>query len=388
MEISEIINHYGEERNNYYKAVSPPIFQNSIFCFNTIDELREGLKDELNTPFYTRGLNPTVLSLRKKLAALEKTDDALVFASGCAAISAAVISSVKQNDHVICVENPYSWTNVLLTNLLKKFGVSTTFVDGKDIQNFKAAIQDNTTLIYLESPNSITFELQDLSAVAELAKENNITTICDNSYSTPLNQNPISLGIDIVVHSASKYLGGHSDIVAGVLCSSKERVRKIFESELMTLGGILSPNDAWLMMRGIRTLELRVNKATENGFKVLDYLENHPLVEKVLHPFSQNNPQLELAKKQMKPCGGLFSVYIKADNIEEIDRFINYLQKFIIACSWGGYESLVFPMAALSSSENYANGDKPWNLVRFYTGLEDADELINDIDNAFKNMKH
>ena len=220
MDISHILNHLGEERENYFNSVSPPIIQTSNFCFKTVDEMRKALQIEFEIPFYTRGYNPTVAILRKKIAALEKSEDALIFGSGSAAIAAAVMSSVKSGEHVICVQKPYSWTNKLLNNLLSKYGVETTMIDGISAENFQKAIQKNTRLIFLESPNSWTFEMQDISAICKLAKKKNITTIIDNSYSSPLFQQPVSLGADMVVHSATKYLSGHSDVVCGVLCGT------------------------------------------------------------------------------------------------------------------------------------------------------------------------
>lgn len=385
-QLARILNHLGEDREHYQRAVSPPIMQTSIFSFSSVDEMRKGLETEFETPFYTRGYNPTVAMLGKKIAALASAEMALVFASGSAAVSAAVISAVKAGDHVICVQKPYSWTFKLLTNLLSQFGVESTFIDGTALSHYEHAIQPNTTLIYLESPNSLTFELQDIEAVAQLAKKHNITTIIDNSYATPLYQKPLEMGIDMTVHSASKYLNGHSDIVAGVLCTSKVRGDQIFASELMTLGGIISPNDAWLMIRGLRTLELRLERSANNAEIIVPFLEAHPKVEKVLFPFSPNHPQYELAKKQMDGCGGLFSILLKADDIPAVERFCNSLEFFHIACSWGGYESLQFPVCALYDSLNYNNPELPWNMVRMYLGVEDAEVLKADLLQALNNI--
>jgi len=386
MEISDIINHLGEDRENYYNSISPPIFQSSNFCFPNVKTLRESLKKELEVPFYSRGYNPTVGILRKKMAALEGAEDALVFASGSAAMAASVMSVVKKGDHVVCVDKPYSWTNKLLNNYLVEYGVETAMIDGTDIENFKKAIKPNTKLFVLETPNSLTFELQDLEEVANLAKENNIQTICDNSYSTPLLQQPISMGIDMVVHSASKYIGGHSDLVAGVLCGSKERIESIFSSEFMTIGGIISPQEAWLMIRGLRTLKIRVEKSCNTTKKVVEFLENHPKVEKMYFPFSTSHPQYELAKKQMSDCGGMFSILLKAEEMAEVERFCDSLKKFLMACSWGGHESLLFPICALLDSQNYQHDYVPWNLIRFYIGLEEPETLITDLDQAFEEI--
>ena len=382
MELSKIINQLGEEHGKYFNAVAPPIIQTSNFCYSTVEEMRSAIVNEFDDPVYTRGNNPTVEILRKKLAALEKTDDCLVTASGVAAITTSVTANLNKGDHVICVKKPYSWTNHFFSNILKKFGIETTFIDGTDIQNFKVALRQNTSLFYLESPNSWTFELQDLRQVSQLAKENGITTIIDNSFSTPLYQNPIEYGIDVVVHSASKYLTGHSDAVAGVICGSNEMIRKIFSNEFMTFGGIISPFNAWLMIRGLRTLELRLEKSSENAHKVIDFLEGQPLVEKIIYPHHQSHRQYELAKAQMKNSSGLFSVFLKTRDTDKIKRMCESLEYFKLAVSWGGYESLVFPAITTYDPSVSVNPDLPVNMLRIYTGLENARVLIEDIDKA------
>jgi len=385
MDISYILNQLGEDREEYYGAVAPPVFQTSNFCFKSVAEMREKLKCELETPFYSRGFNPTVAILRKKVAALEGAEDSLVFSSGSAAVAAAVMSVLKAGDHVVCVEKPYSWTNNLLTKYLSKYGVTSTFVNGTELVNFENAIQSNTKLIYLESPNSLTFEMQDLDGMANLAKSKNICTIIDNSYNSPINQRPISFGIDIVVHSATKYLNGHSDVVAGVVCSSKERIMKMMSEEFMTIGGIISAQDAAMILRGLRTLELRINRSAESAEKVVYFLEKHTKIKQVNYPFSSTNPQLHLAKKQMKQGGGLLSIVLDVEKTEPVEIFCDSLKRFLMATSWGGYESLVFPICALGASKSFEN-PLPWNLVRLYIGLEDADLLIEDLKQALDKM--
>lgn len=381
MDISHILNHLGEERDEYYGAVAPPVFQTSNFCFKTVSEMREKLTHELETPFYTRGYNPTVATLRKKLAALEGMEDALVFSSGSAAVAAAVMSVVKAGDHVVCVRKPYSWTNNLLSKYLAKYGITHTFVSGGEAADFEKEIRENTKLIYLESPNSLTFEMQDIEAIAKLAKSKNITTIIDNSYNSPLNQSPAKMGIDIVLHSGTKYINGHSDVVCGVVCANHERIMKMFAEEYMTIGSCISPQDAAMILRGLRTLELRVNRSAETAKKISDFAEKHPKIKQVHYPFSSKNPQLALAKKQMKQGGGLISVVIDAKDEAGVERFCDSLQRFLMATSWGGYESLVFPLCALAASKSFEN-PLPWNMVRLYIGLEDADLLIKDLNQA------
>ena len=382
MDISYILNELGEDREAHFGSVSTPIYQSSNFCFPNVAAMRSCLADEMDVPFYTRGNNPTVTVLRKKLAALEGAEEALVFASGSAAVGAAVMSGLKAGDHVVCVQKPYSWTTKLLDKILGRFGVESTYIDGTKIENWEAACKPNTKLFMLESPNSWTFELQDIPAVAALAKSKGIRTVIDNSYASPLNQQPIAMGIDITVHSASKYLSGHSDMVAGVLCCSRKIAEEIFQGEYMTLGGIISPNEAWLMIRGLRTLQIRMDRVAETTPKVVAFLEQHPKIEKPIYPFAESHPQHELAKKLMKKGTGQFSILLKADDIAACERFSDSLKRFLLACSWGGHESLIFPMCTLYDSMNYKGSPLPWNFFRFYTGLEDADALIADLAQA------
>ncbi len=385
MDLNHILTHLAEDRKKYFNAMVPPIIQSSNFVFDTLDDFRGAFIDELNHHIYTRGNNPTNNILRKKLAALEATEDALVFGSGAAAIAAAVIGCVQAGDHVVCVQSPYSWTYKLLTSFLARFGVSHTFVEGSSIEAIEAAIQDNTRLLYLESPNSVMLELQDLEACAQVAKKRGILTAIDNSYASPIFQQPAKLGIDIVLHSGTKYLSGHSDVVVGVLCASKALVKKIFESEYMTLGAILSPNDASLVIRGLRTLPLRMQRSQESAKTIVARLEAHPWVERVIYPFAESHPQHALAQRQMSGAGGLFSVLFKAENIAEMEAFFHRLQRFLLAVSWGGHESLALPFCAFYNVPKRDDTTIPWNLVRFYIGLEDADWLWEDLKNAMDN---
>jgi cystathionine beta-lyase/cystathionine gamma-synthase len=287
MDLSYILNEPGEDREFYFNAVVPPIVQTSNFAFPTLADMRVGLTNDYHTYTYTytRGNNPTVEILRKKLAALEGAEDALVFASGSAAVAAAVASHVKSGDHIISVAKPYSWTAKLMQEWLPRFGVSTTFVDGTQAENFRKAIRPKTRIIYLESLNSFPFELQDLEAVSQLAQAQGILTMIDNSYASPLYQQPISLGIDLAIHSATKYIGGHSDAVAGVVCGTKAAMQKICAGEYMTFGAIAAPLTAWLLLRGLRTLPLRMERSSQTAQRVIAYLEGNPHVEKVIYLF-------------------------------------------------------------------------------------------------------
>ncbi|MBL0191558.1 MAG: PLP-dependent transferase [Saprospiraceae bacterium] len=379
--ISEILNELGENREDYFQAVAPPIIQSSNFHFKTLDSFREKIVNEWTSNIYTRGNNPTVHILRKKIAALEGAEDSIITSSGSAAIAMAVISQVKAGDHVICIQNPYSWTYKLLTNLLARFGVESTFIDGTNNANFIKATKDNTKLIYLESPNSLTFEVQDLRFVANFARENNIITAIDNTHCTPIYQNPLSFGIDIVIHSASKYLNGHSDILGGVICANNHIIRQIAKQEYMILGSIISPNDAFLMIRGLRTLALRVERSDSSCRYIVDHLAQNPKIKKIYYTQDPNHPQASLIKSQMKGNGGLFSLELNTDSMQEVEDFVHSLRHFLFAVSWGGHESLIFPTCAFYGVQ----GIKPYlpfQFIRFYIGLEDRDLLLQDIIQA------
>ncbi len=384
MELSYILNHLGEDRDQYYQAVSPPVIQTSNFVFPDLPSFRAAFSDELTHHVYSRGNNPTVQILRKKLAALEQTEDCLVFSSGAAAIAVAVMGNVSSGDHVICQSRPYSWTYTLLSKLLPRFGVETTFIDATQPQNIEAARKPNTRLLYLESPNTMTFEIQDLSWCSTWAKKHGIVTLIDNSFASPLYQQPARFGIDIVLHSGTKYLNGHSDVVVGVLCASKNMVQRLFQTEFMTLGAILSAHDAALVIRGLRTLPLRLERSTKSAEVILARLAQHPKVSKIYHPWYLSEEQTALARRQMSGCGGLFSVDFKTDSMEKMEAFVHALKAFSMAVSWGGHESLVIPTIGFYKIPGKPQPSLPFSFVRFYIGLEDPEFLWKDLERALE----
>ncbi len=386
MDISYILNEFAEDRENYFNAVSPPIMQTSNFVFNTVDEMRNAFADEYAVYLYSRGKNPTVEILRKKLAALDGAEDCLVFNSGAAAIFVAVLANVKAGDHIVSVEKPYTWAQRMFDVILPRFGVTTTYIDGRDIENFERAILPNTTVIYLESPNSWDYALQDLKAVAELAKAENITTIIDNSYCTPLYQKPIEMGIDISMQTATKYISGHSDTLGGVLTGSAAMMERIFNSEYMTVGSGISPFNAWLLIRGMRTLPTRLDRITASTQKVIDYLKQHPKVESLLFPLDESFPQYELAKQQMNGACGLLTFIIKADHIGQIEKFCEDLQHIFMAVSWGGHESLIIPKCSSIRPEIFDTANREHRMLRLYVGLEDPEYIIKDLGQAFEKL--
>jgi len=381
MNQSFIINQLAEDRANYFNAVAPPIIQTSNFAYPTVDEFAAAVANEKNEPIYTRGNNPTVDMLCKKMAALEGAEDCLMVGSGAAAITNSVVSQVSARDHIICVKDPYSWANHLMSKILTRFDVQTTFIDGTKIENFENACTERTRLIYLESPNTWTFELQDLEAISSFAKQKGIATIIDNSYCTALCQRPIELGIDMVIYSATKYYNGHSDVVAGAICGSEEKITNIFHNEFMTFGNILAPQNAWLMLRSLRTLPLRLKRSSESTVRIIEYLQGSAKVERIWYPFQENNPQLELAHKQMQMPMGMFTIALKNRDPRSIKKFCESLENFLIAVSWGGHESLIMPKCAFVGAD-----DPQVSMIRFYIGLEDADVLIDDLGQSLQHV--
>ncbi|MBS1512418.1 MAG: PLP-dependent transferase [Bacteroidetes bacterium] len=386
MDLSYIINELAEDREQYFNAIAPPIMQSSNFAFKTVDEMRKAFADEYSTYLYSRGRNPTVDILRTKLAALDGAEDCLVFNNGAAATFAAVLANVKSGDHIVCVNKPYTWTQKLCNDILPRFNVSTTYIDGTKIENFERAILPNTSLIYLESPNSWEYQLQDLKAVAALAQSENIVTIIDNSYCTPIYQKPIEMGIDLAMQTATKYISGHSDTLGGVLSGKKEMIERIFNSEYMNIGSGIQPFNAWLLIRGLRTLPARLDRITASTQKVVAYLKQHPKVESVIFPFDESFPQYTLAKQQMKGACGLLTFIIKADRMQQIETFCESLQHFFMAVSWGGHESLIIPKCSGINPAEFDASNREHRMLRLYVGLEDADYLINDMEQAFKKV--
>jgi cystathionine beta-lyase/cystathionine gamma-synthase len=383
MDTSFIINELGEDRENYFNAVAPPIIQTSNFAFKKVEDLRKAFEDEMSGYLYSRGLNPTVDILRKKLAALDGAEDALVFNSGASAVFAGVFANVRSGDHIVSVNQPYTWARKMFDDVLPRFGVTTTYIDGTTIENFERAILPNTTVIYLESPNSWTYALQDLKAVADLAKSEGIVTLIDNSYCTPLYQRPIDLGIDMAMQTATKYIGGHSDTVGGVLTGSAAMMKKIFDSEYMNMGVGATPFNAWLLLRGLRTLPARLSRVTATTAAMVSWLKQQPKVEEVIFPFDPSFPQYELAKKQMTGACGLVTIVIKAGKMEEIVTFCESLRHMLMAVSWGGHESLAMPRCASLLPSQFDPANREHRMIRMYFGLEEPAYLQADIEQAF-----
>lgn len=386
MEISQIINELGEDRELYFNAVAPPIMQTSNFAFTKVSDLSKAFEDEMAGYLYSRGLNPTVDILRKKLAALDGAEDCLIFNNGAAAIFAAIFANIKSGDHIVSVKAPYTWVQRMLDVILPRFGVTSTYVDGTTVENWEKATQENTTFYYLESPNSWDFAIQPIKGIAALAKSKGITTLIDNSYCTPLYQKPIEMGIDMAMQTATKYIGGHSDTLGGVLCGTHAMMKKIFDSEYLNIGSGIQPFNAWLLIRGLRTLPARIDRITRSTAEVVQFMKQHPKVESVLFPLDESFPQYELAKHQMKGACGLFTFILRTEKRESIVSFCESLQHIMMAVSWGGHESLVIPKCAGIAPKDFDAANKEHRFIRIYVGLEEPKYLINDLEQALEKI--
>ena len=389
--IETLLAHFAEDRAAYEGAVVPPLFQNSLFTFESWEAIDEAFEDRANTPIYSRGVNPTVRMVEEKLARLAGGARAKLFGSGMAAISAAVLHVLHPGDHVITINNVYGpASNLLNVYLRKKMNISTTFVSGESVSEIKGAITERTRLIYLESPSSAVFSLQDIRAVADLAKARGIPTIIDNTWATPFFQQPLAMGIDLEVHSCSKYLGGHSDLVAGVVIGSEEALTAIAVQEYELLGGKMAPFEAWLILRSLRTLPMRMHTHQENALAVARFLETHPKIKAVRYPGLESFPQYALGQQQMQGYSGLLSFTLATEDIAEIKAFFNSLTVFQIGVSWGGHESLIYAPAISYLKELPAAQFKKLGIalgdMRISVGLENYNDLIRDLAQALERI--
>jgi methionine-gamma-lyase len=371
---------------NQTSAVTAPIWQTSTFTANPPQQLAVLGEAIRPSEFYTRYGNPTHQQVEATIAALEGGEAALVASSGMGAIFAAVMSLLQAGDHIVAQRNHYGGSAKMFRDLLPRWRIETTVVDQTKTEEFAQAIRPNTKLIYIESPSNPLLHITDIRAVAQLAKTHGITTMIDNTFATPVNQTPLELGIDVVVHSATKYLGGHHDLTAGIIVSSKTLVDNIWDFSLMS-GAILGPFDGWLLQRGLKTLGLRVECQNRNGLALAQFLESQPAVERVNYPGLESHPQHEVARRQMSGFGGMLSIELKG-GFQKVNTFIGKLKLAKCAVSLGGVETVVAHVAAMwghqhSAEQRRAAGISD-GLVRISVGVEDEKDLIGDFAQALE----
>ena len=377
-----ITSHYGEEFEHYYNAVVPPIFMNSLNVFETVDDYYDSDKTDKHVYCYGRVQNPTVRILEDKAAALEQGTGALAFASGMAAATTAVLTVCKAKSHVVCIRSAYGHLKTFLNEYCREhLDMSVTYVKGDDTEEFEHAVTDQTDLIILESPSSVVLSLQDIHAVSEIAKKHHAYVYIDNSFCTPIYQKPLLLGADIVMHTASKYMGGHSDIIGGILAVEDEELMARLRQQRELFGGIIGPMEAWLIIRGLRTMEVRVERHQATAMEIAEFLESHPKVRKVYYPGLLSHPQHELMKRQQGGNTGLLSFEIKG-SVEQAKEVAQRLKIFKIGVSWGGFESLVCMPHARQDAESCRFLGADQNVLRIHCGLEGAEVLKADLENA------
>ena len=378
--------HTGEEFNKT-KAVVTPIFQTSTYLAEDIESFALSTTTPKSPEFYHRHGNPNNSQAAAVVAKLEKTEDALILATGMAAISSAILAVVQAGDHIVAQKAHYAASLTFFRDFLLQYGIEVTQVDQTDKQAFEAAIKPNTKLIFIETPSNPNLDITDLEYIGQLGKKHGIPTMIDNTFASPINQVPADFGIDIIVHSATKYLGGHSDLTAGAVCGSSEYIAKVWRRSLL-LGASLSPFDSWLLLRGMKTLALRVRQINENALALAKWLETQSLIKKVNYVGLESHPQHALAKAQMKGFTGMLTIEVEgnddAQQFERAQTLLNELHIFQNAVSLGGVESLISHPASMWVAQQ-KDGKAPafsLGLLRVSVGIEHIDDIIKDWEQA------
>lgn len=381
------LTHTGDEYDKYLNAVVPPIFMNSLHVFDKFEDYCNVNVFEKDNFIYGRSSNPTTHILERKVAELENGVRGVAFSSGMSAATAAIMATSSAGSHLVCMRDVYQPVKRFIHGVcIPKFDMSVTYISGNDLEELEHAIQPNTSVIILESPATFVFRVVDLKKVAEIAKKHNVKTYIDNTCLTPIFQKPLDLGIDIVMHTMSKYIGGHSDIIGGILVSKDEELMKKIMGEMREwFGGILGPMEAWLATRGLRTLNARLQQHQTTAMDVADFLEKSSKVKKVNYTGLESHPHREIIKKQQKGHTSLMSIELDTSP-EKAVEFIDNLHMFGKGCSWGGFESLALMPLYKSSQEELDFLQTGRGLIRLYCGLEGAENLIEDLDNALKRL--
>jgi methionine-gamma-lyase len=376
--------HAGEDHSEHYGALSVPIYAASVFAFADADEGAAIHNYQKEGYFYGRLGNPTESALEKAVAELENGEDALALASGMAAVSAAILSQVKTGEHIVAPASMYSTTTNFLQHLAENFGIETTYIDATAPENYARAARENTRLFWIETPSNPLLKITDFSTVVEIAKEKGIVTVADNTFATPFNQRPLDFGVEAVIHSATKYFGGHSDLTAGLLVGSGEFVRRARHTIAKLHGGNIAPQVAWLVLRGIKTLALRMERHNQNAYAIANMLAVHPKVKEVYYPGLVSHPQHEIAKKQMKGFGGMIAFDV--GGVEQGKRLVNNVEVCTLATSLGGVETILQHSASMTHAtltpEQRLKAGVTEGLIRLSVGIEDAQDLIRDLENA------
>lgn len=382
--------HAGQKPCPVTGAHVTPIYQTSTFVFKDVDQGARRFAGEEEGYIYTRLGNPTLTELEAKVAALEGGEAAIGAASGMAAISTALVTLLKKGDHIVAGDALYGCTHSFISEILPQYGIEVTMVDTSNLENIENAMKPNTKVIYVETPANPTMKLVDLEGASDIAHKHGAIIIVDNTFMSPYLQRPIEHGVDVVVHSATKYIGGHGDVLAGLIIGPKELIDTMRIPYLKDFGGILSPFDAWLLLRGLKTLGVRMDRHCANAQKVAEYLEKHPLIDKVYYPGLPSHPQYELAKKQMDGFGGMMSFELKG-GLEAGKVLMNSVKMITLAVSLGCVDSLIQHPASMTHSpvprEERLKAGITDGQVRLSVGIEDVEDIIADLDQALKEVE-
>ena len=377
--------HAGRINDEQFGSLATPLYQTSTFIFDSAKQGGDRFAGESEGYIYTRLGNPTTRQLEQRVATMECTDDAAATATGMAAVSAALLTNLQAGDHMISSKAVYGCSFALMNHMLKKFNIEVTFVDMTEPDNIKAAIKENTKLVFLETPINPNLVVLDLAKICAIAKEHQLLSIVDNTFLTPILQQPAKFGADIVVHSATKYLNGHGDVVAGIVCGSFEMINEIKMTTLKDIGATMSPHDAWLIMRGIKTLPIRMERHCSNAQTVAEFLAQHANVSEVYYPGLKSHPGYKFIGTQMKAAGGVIAFELNTD-LAGGTSFIDQMQLFSIAVSLGDAESLIQHPASMTHSpytpEERANAGISDSLIRISVGLENVEDIIADLSQA------
>lgn len=385
---TEVI-HKGYHATQHQGSLAPPIFQTSTFVFDSAETGAARFAGEQEGYIYSRLSNPTVAMLEERIAAMENGEKGLAFGSGMAAVSAILLGLTKTGDHVLCSEGVYGCTFGLLQLMEEKYHITHNFHSMDDEDSIRSAITDHTSVIYIESPINPTMKLVDLEMVARIAKEFGIPVVVDNTFSSPYLQRPLDLGCDVVIHSATKYLCGHGDVIGGLAVGKKEMMGHLAMTTQKDIGGVMSPFDAWLLLRGIKTLPVRMDRHCDNAKKLANLLKEHPSVSKVLFPGDCDFPQYELANKQMSNSGGLISFEVKGDKATA-QKFMNTLGLIKIAVSLGDAETLIQHPSTMTHAvvpeENRKQMGISDQLLRLSVGLEAWEDIWADLEQGLNQI--
>jgi cystathionine gamma-synthase len=377
--------HAGEDRWRYADAITTPIVQSSTYTFKDSKEIEAYTKNDKIRFEYGRYGNPTEKVAEKRLADLDGAEDSLMFSSGMMAITTTILALVQTGDHIVITDDCYGKTLEFCRSYLKRFGIECTIVPFGDYEVLDSSIRKNTRFIFSESPTNPYLNVFDLVKFRKIADKHKVITIIDSTFATPYNQRPLEYGIDLVIHSGTKYLGGHNDILAGVLLGRKELVSKVRELH-KSMGGVIDPHCAYLLLRGLKTFPIRIKTQNENTLMIAEHLDKHPKVEKAYYPFLKSHPHYNIAKEQMKGGGGVVTFTIKGD-LDASKRFMDALEMIYIAPSLGGVETLITHPATVTyykytREQRYELGIVD-NLFRLAVGLEDPEDIIEDLERGF-----